>query len=720
MKIKEFEIEISKKNVCALIDAEESSDLYDEVMEEIEEMLPLAYEKIKPVALLEFGDFLDYADEVEEKGVTEALYTIHSIGGEMSAWSTGFFREGDYLRGMLADAMADDYLFQMDSVIQKKIIALCKEKKRGVLRRLEAPQDVPMTIQKKAFDVTDAEHQIGLKIKDSYMYDPVKTVCQVYLLDQDDSRFCVEHDCTRCDNKNCKMRNELSVSITVKMGEKECTIQGKKNKTLLEALRDSDMLITAVCAGKGICGKCRVQVLEGDVPASKTDLQFFTQQELEQGFRLSCRAYPRSNCTILLTSQEKDGFFVLAEEPAERKEELCEDGLYGIAVDIGTTTVAMQLVDLEQKKVVDVFTAMNTQRVYGADVISRIEASNGGKKEELKNKICEILREGIRKLSRQEKLAVRKIVIGANTTMVHLLMGYSCESLGVYPFTPVNIKTIHTTAEQLLDCKELKAEIVIYPGISTYVGGDITAGLYELEFASREKPAVLIDLGTNGEMAIGNQERILVTSTAAGPAFEGGNIVCGTGSIPGAISRVKLEGQKVILDTIGEEVPKGICGTGVIDTIYELVQAEIVDETGRMEDAYFEEGFLLSQFNNIRFYQKDVRELQLAKSAVRAGLETLIRKYGTACEEIEKIYVAGGFGYKMDIDKAVGIGLLPKECREKIEAVGNTCLKGAVKYLLQEDAQEQTERLAEAAEEISLSTDPIFQEYYMEYMYFEE
>lgn len=719
MKITEFNIRISRENVCSLIDADKNSDLYEEILEELEEMLPIAYEKIKPVALWEFGDFDEYTDLVEEKGIKEALYVINSIGREMAEWSTQLFAQGDYLRGMLADAMADDYLFQIDRETQDKIVELCKERGHGIVRRLEAPVDIPMSIQKKAFDVTDAANEIGLGIKESFMYDPMKSVCQVYMLDSDVTRFHSEHDCSRCTNYTCKTRNIPTVAITVKEGEKAWKILGRKKRTLLDNLRAENIFIAAICAGRGTCGKCKVRVLEGDVPPSDNDSAYFSKEELEKGYRLACRAYPQSDCTILIEDREDSSFFVLADGMGTEEIHISEKAQYGIAVDIGTTTIAMQLVELETGKIADVYTMINEQRAYGADVISRIEAANAGEKELLQRCIQKGLIEGIEKLSRRGTVCINRMVIGGNTTMIHLLMGYSCETLGVYPFTPVHIETICTNYGELFGKTECNFEIVICPGISTYVGGDITAGLYALDFQKREKVSVLVDLGTNGEMAIGNKNRIMVTSTAAGPAFEGGNIVCGTGSIPGAICKVEIKDERVEIQTIAEKDARGICGTGVIDSVYELLKEEMMDETGRMEEPYFEEGILLSEERNIRIYQKDVREIQLAKSAVRAGLETLISKYGISYDEIEKIYVAGGFGYKMDIHKAVGIGLLPLECEDKIEAVGNTCLKGAVKYLLDPEAKCITEKLAGAAKEIELSKEKEFQKFYMEYMYFE-
>lgn len=718
VKLTEFDIQISKENVCRLIHVDPDSSLYQEIMAELTEMLPAAYDKLKPTALLEFGDFEEYAGMVEEEGIEEALYGITTVGEEISSWSTQLFREGNYLGGMLADAIADDCLFQMDGAISKTVIGMCRERQRGIVRRLEAPVDIPMRIQKKAYDVTDAGRQAGIGIKESYMYSPVKTVCQVYILDRDTTRYHAGHDCSRCDHVTCKMRNIPAVTITVKNGKEEQRIRGRKKDTLLESLRANNLFLPAVCAGRGVCGKCRVRVLEGEVPATETDLRFFSQEEIEAGYRLACRAYPESDCTILTQDGEAEGFYVEAQEKDAELLLPDADRSYGIAADIGTTTVAMQLVELQTGKIVDVYTTVNRQRTYGADVISRIEASGKGGKEMLAGIIREILQEGIRALTANGTIRIRQMAIGGNTTMIHLLMGYSCETLGVYPFRPVNIETIHTTDKELFGKQEQNFDVTVCPGISTFVGGDIVAGLYALDFQKREKVCVLIDLGTNGELAVGNKDWILTTSTAAGPAFEGGNILCGMGSVPGAVCKVEIRDGKAETQTIGDAEAKGICGTGVIDCVYELVREGIVDETGLMDETYFESGFPLSEDGKIRFCQKDVREIQLAKSAVRAGLETLILRYGISWEEIDRVYVAGGFGHKTDIHKAVGIGLFPASCENKVEAVGNTCLQGMVKYLTRGDAQEVVHRLVEVSEEISLSSDKYFQEAYMENMFF--
>lgn len=496
---------------------------------------------------------------------------------------------------------------------------------------------------------------------------------------------------------------------------------------ILDALVRAGVYFSAVCGGNGKCGKCKIRLLEGCLDIQQEDEKFFDKEELEQGWRLSCLAYPKGECTIAVTQNDESDFEVLSEfGEKDGAGEKGQDTAFGIAIDIGTTTLAVSLVGLTQGKVIDTYTSINQQRAYGADVIARIQASNDGKKGELKKSIQTDLVKGIRDVIGRNQVAVsliKRIAIAGNTTMVHLLMEYSCENLGVFPFTPVNMKRIESDYMTVLGDDFLgHCPVVVLPGISTFVGGDITSGLFSCGFHKENNVSMLVDLGTNGEMGIGNKDKILVTSTAAGPAFEGGNIEWGTGSIKGAICGVKLDGDQVTVRTIGDVAPVGICGTGVIETTSELLKAELIDASGMLDDDFFEDGFPLAKCGDeeIVFTQKDVREIQLAKSAVRAGIETLMIHYGVTYDQIDKVYLAGGFGFKMDKSKAVEIGMFPEELAEKIEAVGNSSLGGAVMYLLREDGDETLDGLVERSEEIALSTDPKFNEFYMEHMLFGE
>ena len=260
--------------------------------------------------------------------------------------------------------------------------------------------------------------------------------------------------------------------------------------------------------------------------------------------------------------------------------------------------------------------------------------------------------------------------------------------------------------------------MTILPGISTFVGADIVSGIVACGMDESEEICILVDLGTNGEMAIGNRDRILSASTAAGPAFEGGNISCGIPGIPGAVCSVEIEDGKAKVQTIGGSPASGICGTGVLEVVYELLKEELIDETGLLDDDYFDDGFPVAE--GVVFTGKDVREVQLAKSAVRAGMEVLIEAYGTDYDHIGKLYLAGGFGQKIDLEKAVGIGLLPEELLDRMYPVGNSSLAGAVMAARDPAILERMAETALRSEETALAESPLFSDLYMDHMFFPE
>lgn len=408
----------------------------------------------------------------------------------------------------------------------------------------------------------------------------------------------------------------------------------------------------------------------------------------------------------------------------ERRDVMSENGgrkMYGIAVDVGTTTLAMQLVDMDTKEICATYSALNSQRFYGADVLRRINAANRGKADHLQEMVCEDIRKGIQKLLKDNGLGawqLLKIVIACNTTMVHLLMHLSCETLGVYPFTPITLSRIEPDAE---------IHTSILPGISAYIGGDIVAGLMACDFDRTADRSLFLDLGTNGEMVIGNRYELICTSTAAGPAFEGGNISAGTGGIAGAIcavtiSRIARNDLKCEIQTIGDEPPIGICGAGLVEAVSELLRANIIDETGCYIDSYFDEGYVLGTTSSgkaICLTQQDIREFQMAKAAIRAGLELLIARYDIPYHEIKHVYLAGGLGQYINIEKAVQVGLFPKELQGRISAVGNTSLRGAYLDITEPEAKAREEALIAVAKDFPLALDDDFNELYMKYMYFE-
>ena len=487
--------------------------------------------------------------------------------------------------------------------------------------------------------------------------------------------------------------------------------------SILQALQARGEYIPAPCGGNGTCGKCRVRFVQDPPAPSQADRKVLTEAEIADGVRLACRTAAVQGAVIEIEAGDEKQMDVASgftldvasgRVPVQRdivdgEKDTEEGGTIAAAVDIGTTTIAMSAVDIGSGRILGTSTGINHQRSWGADVISRMEASNQGKGALLQKSIradLDLLREELG-LAQDARM-----VISGNSTMEHLLQGLSCETLGVAPYTPVDI-SLHEYEN-----------MTILPGISTFVGADIVSGIVACGIDQSEEICILVDLGTNGEMAIGNRNRIISASTAAGPAFEGGNISCGVAGIPGAVSSVEITDGEARVETIGGLPPVGLCGTGVLETVFELLKEELVDETGLLDDEYFDDGFPVAE--GIVFTNKDVREVQLAKSAVRAGLEVLLEEYGADYDQIGKLYIAGGFGQKINLEKAVGIGLLPEELLDRMVPVGNSSLAGAVMAACDPSVLERMRAVGENAEETALAENPLFSDLYMDNMFFPE
>lgn len=529
---------------------------------------------------------------------------------------------------------------------------------------------------------------------------------------------------------------------------KEIEFDAAEGHTLRELFAQGEIYVDAPCGGRGNCGKCVVRFYAGAPEPLPVERERLSAEALEEGFRLSCQCVPVRDCEIELgdnsermdvetefenvrdkTVSNKTTYNNEKHEPCEIVGDVPSAEPLGVAIDLGTTTIAMALVSLLDGRRIKTKQLVNHQRAYGADVISRIQAADCGRADLLKNLVRKDLAVGMEELLSGENGIVKKITIAGNTTMCHLLMGYSCETLGVAPFTPVTIKR-----EEYCVQKEWgEQQVVILPGISAFVGADIVAGVLAVGMDEAEEVSLFLDVGTNSEMVIGNKNGFLATSAAAGPAFEGNSITNGMPGVAGAISHVRLtaDGAVAELETVGGEPPKGICGSGILDVMSELVQNKMVDENGTLAERWFETGVPLSEAPyRIRITQADIREIQMAKAAIRAGTELLMKAYGVTADEVETVYLAGGFGKKMDVKSAVQIGMFPPELSEKIVAVGNAALEGAALALCDDESkgitqgaqQNSIKRRAEFVRthtrEINLAGQAEFEERYLSEMGF--
>ena len=442
-----------------------------------------------------------------------------------------------------------------------------------------------------------------------------------------------------------------------------------------DALEQMGIVQHKPCGGKGICGKCKVIANGVEVCA--------------------CKTYVQEDTYIKYTTFKSDVQVVTDSFVTDFEiNPLVKEGL-GMAVDIGTTTIAAVLYKFPGGEKLCSVSAPNNQAVYGADVISRIEYALKGGLEKLQG----IVSGQIAQFSEKADSDIETYVITGNTAMLHLLTGKNPSGMATAPFVP----------ESLFGCRMEKAYI---PGcISAYVGADMTCAILSCGMLE-DKVSFLVDIGTNGEMALWCNGKLVCCSTAAGPAFEGAGISCGMLAQAGAIDKVYIEDGEIKYSVLENKAPVGICGTGIIDALACMIKAGIIDETG-----YLEEDFQIGD-SGICITAGDVRQIQLAKAAIRAGIDTLIHHCGINCDDIERFYIAGGFGKFINIDSACEIGLIPREISKKAIAAGNAALGGAEMILLSGECMKKSDEIADMAEVVDLTRGEYFMEKYMENMFF--
>lgn len=669
------------------------------------DMAPLLRRSLQAKAVLAFTE--------------KRLYVILTLGAAVSRQIDRYQDDGDELAAVLFAAMADTCLFALEQQVLQQLRLICRQKGCGIVCRHEPGSDLPLSVQADAVCETAAGRTAGVTVNAAMALSPEKSMSLVFDLCEDPAVFQVKHDCTACPKTDCPQRQAESareVRLTCPGG---CRVH--------DYIQSQGTALAMPCGGKGMCGKCRVRVVRGRLPVTPENKRIFSEAQLAQGWRLACKAVTREAVEIVVPVQEQQGFSALAAEAADEGAlSLAADHDYGLAVDIGTTTLAAALVDCTDGKILATATAVNSQRSFGADVVSRIGAACHGKGKALQKAVRRDLTRLMKQLLKDHPgtaARCRQMAIAANTTMLHLLMGWPCDGLGDWPFHPVSLGGKTYRAQEVLGPQSPLADatVTLLPGMSTYVGADITAGIWQCGLASSDDVSLFVDLGTNGEMVLGNKDQRFIASAPAGPALEGGKLTWGTGSVPGAICGVRIERGRAKVRTIDHTVPVGICGTGILEAMAGLVREGLVDETGKLVEPYFHKGFPLAStldYQRITLSQQDIREIQMAKSAIRAGIESLIERSGISRQRVHQVFLAGGFGYYLDPQKAAVIGLLPADLAERTTAVGNTSLKGAIGLLTGAVTLEELQAIAAGVEEIVLGNDEAFQRLYIDYLNF--
>jgi len=604
--------------------------------------------------------------------------------------------------------------------------------------------------------------------------------------------------------------------------------------TLMEAAEKAEVYINSLCGGKGVCGKCKVQIKNDGIRADKHSIGFLSKEEIQKGFVLACQTKIEEDMEVVIPPESRleeeqimmDETVVDYSQPEKilvpkvsadpmslfdpivqkiylelkkptlddniadidritrelrRKTEyqyfdvslsclrglaaklrdndwkvtitICKRGTicrilqieagnttdrhYGVAVDVGTTTVVAQLVNLKTGAVMGVAGSHNLQAHYGEDVISRIIYACGREKglNPLHQAVIKNINNLIKTLVEEngiETADITAVVAAGNTTMSHLLLALTPCSIRLDPYVPTAKNFPQVPAREVGININQNGMLETVPGVASYVGGDIVAGVLSCGIADRPETRALIDVGTNGEIALGNNEWLVCCSASAGPAFEGGGIRCGMRATRGAIEKITIENNALKYKTIGKAKPRGICGSGLIDCIYELARNRIISGDGkfnldtkldRIVEYEGESGFIVAFSGETEtgepliIGEPDISNLIRSKGAVFAAIKSLVDYVGLGFDDIETFYVAGGFGNYLNIPRAIGIGLLPDIDPDRIKFVGNSSLMGARMALLSGHALEKTTHIANGMTNIELSTYQPFMDEYVAAMF---
>jgi len=527
------------------------------------------------------------------------------------------------------------------------------------------------------------------------------------------------------------------------------TVAVDSDTTLLQAAAQAGLLLDAPCGGGGVCGKCRVRVRRGQTATGGSSHRL-TSEELANGWRLACGTkvteslivdIPASSCVDRLGTILVDG------EPVAVRRDAHTEGRLGVAFDLGTTTVAGTLYDLHTGLERATHAVMNRQIPLGDDVISRIadvrkDRSALKRLQALAVESMNDILAALHEKCGEEASAVHRLTVAGNTTMQQLLLGLDPSPLGESPFTPAFLDAQTIPAVRIGLKVHPDAALVVFPQIGGFVGGDTVAGILAAHFDALPKPTLLVDIGTNGEIALVKDGVTYAASTAAGPAFEGARIRQGMRAAPGAIDQVWLQNGDLRCHVLGNRPPTGLCGSALVDAAALLLDAGLLDTTGllavpssrpaELSDALARRvvalaegnGFVLAYGENgtpsVTLTQQDIRELQLASGAIRAGIEALLKQTGIAARDLDALLLAGGFGNYIRRENALRIGLLPPVHYQTIRFIGNASLTGAKRVLLSQTELDRAQALRARSVHVDLASVPSFAELFAEHMLFPE
>ena len=533
----------------------------------------------------------------------------------------------------------------------------------------------------------------------------------------------------------------MTVKLTVSYGDDVRSVVVEDNSLLGDGIVATGLPLEQPCAGRGTCGKCKVLVKGALTSLDEAEQKQLSAAEISAGYRLACRAHAVGNVSVTLAP-----IVVYSNKIFRASNDHKREGApLGLAIDLGSTTVAAFVTTLDRGRVCAGAAALNQQTVFGADVISRLAAAQRGN--ETAERISALALASIvqavdaLRLSRRVQERIQKVIIVGNCAMHHLLLRYPVDSLASLPFQPHSKGAVRQTGGLFGDIFPPQVKVALPPLIGGFVGSDALACLAYYGFDRAPGPMAAIDLGTNGEVMVTDGERILVASTAAGPAFEGVNISCGTRAVDGAIVGVQANAEdgNFTLTTIGDHPPVGLTGSGLLDLVCELRRVGVIDPTGRMaadhptfgsrigrDDDGVRRLLLTDQGVDLRgvdvgekgvrvslyLTQRDVRELQKAKAAIRAAIDILMNDLDLRAGDLQRMILTGSFGSQLNVEAVVGLGMIPAVGPDVVETSANGAGFGAALFL-DDDEFARGERIAAMAKQVDLDLDADFNRRYI-------
>lgn len=683
--------------------------------------------------------------EPDAGGEPGCVHCAVTLGPEISHELDALSRQGKIWEATLLDTLADHWLIQGAQMQFEEIAALCRTRGWGMTTRKMPGSGYPLSLAGKILQTLEPEPET-LKFVEPGFLEPIKSLAYFYEISLNGKIPIHDEECSNCGREDCPRRQQF-VTVEIIHGDEVVSVSANRGSNLLKVLQEAGCAPDAPCGGRGVCGRCRVEMQSdaGDrrwVEACRITLELPVKVWVPVGetwqmasdasadtlvyepylTRIPVRDYfekkGRSAAITLdalrsvqaMNDAGHTGWFLQRDRKIVEYSPVSEV-LIGAAVDLGSTTVVLKLLDLETGRTLSTEGFTNPLRVYGADILSRL--SDPSKI----HMMTQLLRQRLGQVLSAPQHADRQpavMAIAGNNAMAQILLGLSSEGLARAPYWHwLHARTEISAGDFWPDRRGM---ITVMPGVSPFTGGDLTAGLVHCGIHETRLKTLYLDLGTNGEMALGNAEGILVTAAAAGPAFESLEGSGGVGAVHGAIIKTQCLGRgRWHVRTIENKPPVGLCGSGVISLIAELIRYGFIGSDGTLGE---EDEGVVTVAPGIALTQQDIRNFQMAKAAFRAGIEVLLRQRGWRAQELDQVIIAGGFSRDITPRDLITTGFLPEVDPKTISMAGNACLAGVCDFLLNKDARLGIYNATETMKAVNLSEEAEFEALFIRHINF--